>query len=51
MSTMPSTPSADHPHDHDGETDSAAGHGHHHHAHGPANYDRAFAIGTALNLG
>lgn len=26
-------------------------HGHHGHAHGPASYGRAFAIGTALNLG
>ncbi len=27
-------------------------HGHeHHHEHGPANYSRAFALGTALNLG
>ncbi|HEY2110410.1 MAG TPA: cation diffusion facilitator family transporter, partial [Dongiaceae bacterium] len=50
MSTMPSTPSADHSHDRDGEGESAAGHGHHH-ANGPANYDRAFAVGTLLNLG
>lgn len=27
------------------------GHGHHGHQHGPADYSRAFAIGTALNLG
>ena len=34
-------------HDHDRHS-----HGHHHgHAHGPVNYGRAFAIGTALNLG
>ena len=35
----------DHHHDHGGH-----GHAGHHH-HGPARYDRAFAIGTALNLG
>ena len=39
-------------HDHD----HAPGHGHSHaqvtrHSHGPANYDRAFAIGIALNIG
>ncbi len=35
----------DHHHDH-------AGHGHgHRHPHGPASYDRAFAIGIALNIG
>ena len=39
---------SDHEHEPAGES---GGHGHHHHAHGPANYDRAFAIGTALNLG
>ncbi|AHG88674.1 cation diffusion facilitator family transporter [Gemmatirosa kalamazoonensis] len=44
----------DHPHDH--AHDHALGHGHHHghgghgHAHGPADYGRAFAIGTALNV-
>jgi len=27
------------------------GHGHGHHHHGPANYDTAFAVGIALNLG
>ena len=26
-------------------------HGHHGHTHGPSNYDRAFAIGTVLNVG
>ncbi|MFO5529323.1 MAG: cation diffusion facilitator family transporter [Cuspidothrix sp.] len=26
-------------------------HGHHHHSHAPATFSRAFAIGTALNLG
>jgi cobalt-zinc-cadmium efflux system protein len=44
----------DHDHGHDGAPEEKAGghHGHaHDHAHGPANYDRAFAIGTALNLG
>ena len=39
---------SDHGHEPAGES---GGHGHHHHAHGPANYNRAFAIGTALNLG
>jgi len=39
---------SDHEHEPAGES---GGHGHHHHAHGPASYDRAFAIGTALNLG
>src|SRR5258708_15521945 len=37
-------------HDHD----HAPGHNHSHghaHSHGPANYDRAFAIGIALNVG
>jgi cobalt-zinc-cadmium efflux system protein len=45
-------PPRDHGHDqaHDPEPEGGAG-GHHHHAHGPANYDRAFAVGTALNLG
>ena len=39
---------SDHKHEPAGES---GGHGHHHHAHGPASYDRAFAIGTVLNLG
>ena len=39
---------SDHEHEPAGES---GGHGHHHHAHVPASYDRAFAIGTALNLG
>ena len=55
MSAMPTTPSADRPpghaHDHAHAEEGEAGHGHHSHAHGPANYDRAFAIGTVLNLG
>lgn len=38
---------ARHHHDHDGH---AHGHSHGHH-HGPASYDRAFAIGIALNIG
>lgn len=50
-----------HAHEHDGHTHEADDHGHaHHHGHshglgghhhGPARHDRAFAIGTALNLG
>jgi len=35
----------DHGHDH------GHGHAYHHHHHAPANFDRAFAVGTALNLG
>ncbi|WP_168072394.1 cation diffusion facilitator family transporter [Caulobacter sp. SSI4214] len=49
----------DHDHGHDHRHDHAHGHGHHHgHAHGhghhhhvPKDFGRAFAIGTALNLG
>lgn len=37
---------ADHHHDH-----AHHGHGHNHHHHPPAAYDRAFALGVALNLG
>lgn len=51
---MSAIETADRPHDSDREHELAGesgGHGHHHHAHGPANYNRAFAIGTALNLG
>jgi cobalt-zinc-cadmium efflux system protein len=33
----------DHPHDHHD-------HSHHHHHHGPANFDRAFAVGVGLNV-
>jgi len=44
-----------HNHDHDHDHDSHKGHGHggcsHGHHHGPASYNRAFAIGVALNLG
>jgi cobalt-zinc-cadmium efflux system protein len=36
--------SGSHAHDHE------HGHGHHHHDHAPASFDRAFAIGIALNL-
>ncbi|WP_231726168.1 MULTISPECIES: cation diffusion facilitator family transporter [unclassified Sphingomonas] len=36
-------------HDHDGGSDS--GHGGHGHSHAPASFGRAFAIGTALNIG
>jgi cobalt-zinc-cadmium efflux system protein len=47
-----SAPSHDHGHHHGHDH----GHGHHHghghgHSHAPADYGRAFAIGTALNLG
>ncbi len=53
MSASHSHPHADHA-DHAQESD--AGHrespaGHRHHHHGPASHDRAFAVGTALNLG
>ncbi len=42
----------DHHHPHGRAGDHAHGHGHGHaHAHAPANFDRAFAIGIALNLG
>lgn len=42
-----------HAHTHDDHHDHAHGHDHGHsgHHHGPARYDRAFAIGIALNLG
>ena len=44
---------APHDHDHDRRHDHAhgqgQGHAHGHHQHGPANYDRAFLIGIALN--
>jgi cobalt-zinc-cadmium efflux system protein len=47
-------PSPSHTHDH--EHDHGPGHHHHHghghgHVHAPADYGRAFAIGTALNVG
>ena len=51
---MSATETADRSRDRDHEREPAGesgGHGHHHHAHSPASYDRAFAIGTALNLG
>jgi cobalt-zinc-cadmium efflux system protein len=40
-------------HDHEGHDHHGHGHGHEHHghAHAPANFDRAFAIGIALNAG
>ncbi|MES2095940.1 MAG: cation diffusion facilitator family transporter [Pseudomonadota bacterium] len=48
----------DHSHDHDDGHDHAgnqpgadAGHGGHGHSHAPADFGRAFAIGTALNVG
>jgi cobalt-zinc-cadmium efflux system protein len=39
---------ASHAHDHSGHGHS---HGHHGHSHAPANFDRAFQIGVALNAG
>jgi cobalt-zinc-cadmium efflux system protein len=42
-----------HDHDHDHGGDGHEGHGHgqgHAHSHAPANFDRAFAIGVALNV-
>lgn len=42
----------DHHHDHDHHGhDHTHGHGSHGHSHAPANFDRAFAIGIALNAG
>ena len=42
-------------HDHDHEDHAEHDHGHRHgglgHSHAPANFSRAFAIGTTLNLG
>lgn len=38
-------------HSHDHRDHHHQGHHHHGHHHAPANYDRAFAIGAALNLG
>ncbi|MDP4360491.1 cation transporter, partial [Escherichia coli] len=42
-------------HDHGGEGGGHSDHGHSHgghgHSHAPANFDRAFAIGVALNMG
>lgn len=41
----------DHAVDHEGHDHGEQGHGHrHNHAHAPANFDRAFAIGVALNV-
>jgi len=44
---------AEHHHDHDDHDHDHHdhGHGHHHHHHAPGNFDRAFAIGAALNAG
>jgi cobalt-zinc-cadmium efflux system protein len=39
-----------HPHEHGHAHGHGHGHGHTHHHHGPANYNRAFAIGIALNI-
>lgn len=36
---------------HDHEHDHSHGHNHHGHVHAPSSFGRAFAIGTALNLG
>src|SRR5271157_4800726 len=41
----------EHHEDHAGHAHGAGGHHGHGHSHGPASYDGAFAIGTALNLG
>lgn len=48
---MSSTHTHDHHHDHDHGHDHGHAHGHPHHAHAPASFDRAFAIGIALNAG
>jgi len=40
-----------HNHEHGHHAHEHHSHGHHGHAHAPASFDRAFAIGTALNLG
>jgi len=44
-------PSHGHGHDHASHHGHDHGHGHHSHSHAPANFDRAFAIGVALNMG
>jgi cobalt-zinc-cadmium efflux system protein len=41
----------DHGHGHSHDRGHGHGHGHHGHSHAPASFGRAFAIGTALNLG
>lgn len=41
----------DHEHDHAGHDHTGHAHGGHGHSHAPANFDRAFAIGVALNVG
>ena len=41
----------DHEHDHGGHDHAGHSHGGHGHSHAPANFDRAFAIGVALNVG
>jgi cobalt-zinc-cadmium efflux system protein len=50
---MPGRAPHDHDHSHENERGHEhahdLGHGHHDHHHGPANYDRAFLIGIALN--
>jgi cobalt-zinc-cadmium efflux system protein len=47
-----SQPQEHHDHEHHrGGDHGVSAAGHHHHQHGPTSYDRAFAIGTALNLG
>lgn len=40
-----------HDHDHSGHDHAGHAHGGHGHSHAPANFDRAFAIGVALNVG
>lgn len=57
MASSPHSHSHDQDHDHDHEHDHGHDHGHAHahgvggHHHAPASFGRAFAIGTALNLG
>ncbi len=51
---MPTHDHADHEahnHDHSGHHHAGHAHGGHGHSHAPANFDRAFAIGVALNVG
>jgi cobalt-zinc-cadmium efflux system protein len=49
---MPAHDHADHEaHDHGGHDHAGHAHGGHGHSHAPANFDRAFAIGVALNVG
>src|SRR5579862_743922 len=47
---MTTTPHTHHGHDHSAHGHSHGGHGHGH-DHAPASFDRAFAVGVALNVG